>query len=239
MNKYYKFWLTSLCLVTIISTHTWALFGFGENDTSIAPFIPSSSIDNTSISLAQSAMNLLEQSTAIVGNDWWVSNNANNNWWGNITAILSYDIIAAVQSSNDKSQTITNHLNDLQSSISQLTQLSNNYQSQITQSQALMDGCTTDKKSADAEVISAINNNDLSNVDTLIQASVTAGQCETKHRITINALSLIVKKYNQSIALLNKKTSLIEQHKSTIIQYPEVISDPKIIKELSQISSQF
>lgn len=256
MRNYYKFWLGSLCLVTIISAHTWALFGFGDSDTSIAPFVPSSSIDNASVNLAQSAMNLLGQTSksslsslrpqgiplgakgAAEGGGVWDTNNLSIN--GNAaSSILSYDIIAAVQSSDDKSQTITNHLSELQTIISQLTQASNQYQSQITQAQALMDGCTTDKKASDAAVIAAINSNKLNNIDSLIQASVTAGQCEVKNRITINALSLIIKKQNQSIASLNQKSTLIEQYKSTIIQYPEVISDPKIIQELSQISSQF
>lgn len=241
MYHYLKGWLSSLCLIAIMSAHSRALFGFGESKTSIAPFVPSSSIDNTSISLAQSAMNLLGQSfeSSLIREGDPQGGGFDSMVWNTALSTLSYDLVAAVQSSNDKNQTITTHLQELQQTSSQLTQLSNNYQSQITQSQALMDRCSIDKKSADAAVISAINNNELSKIDALIQSSITAGQCETKHRITINALSLIVKRHNQSIALLKQKSSLIEQHKSTIMQYPEVISDPQIIQELDQISRLF
>jgi hypothetical protein len=131
------------------------------------------------------------------------------------------------------------HAGDLNQGVVQLTQQSRNYQSQIEQSKSKLTDCSSDKKIADASVIEVINSNNLQNINTLIQASVTAGQCETQHRITINALTLIAKKHTQALALLNQKASLIEQHKSAIIQYPEVISDPKIIQELSQISSQF
>jgi hypothetical protein len=113
------------------------------------------------------------------------------------------------------------------------------YQSQIEQSQSKLTDCSSDKKTADAAVIEAINTNKLEHINTLIQASVTAGQCETQHRVTINALTLITKKYTNIITSSTKKLNLIEQHKAAIMQYPEVISDPAIINELSQISSQF
>jgi prefoldin subunit 5 len=152
---------------------------------------------------------------------------------------MSYNLISAVQSSSDASSTITNHINDLNQAITSLTQQSRTYQSQIEQSQSKLSDCSSDKKIADTAVISAINTNKLENINTLIQTSVTAGQCETQHRVTINALTLITKKYTQAITSLTKKANLIEQHKGAIAQYPEVISDPAIIKELSQISSQF
>jgi prefoldin subunit 5 len=156
-----------------------------------------------------------------------------------VSPLISYDLISAVQSSSDSSSTITNHISDLNQAISSLTQQSRTYQSQIEQSQSKLSDCSSDKKIADVAVIEAVNTNKLENINTLIQTSVTAGQCEAQHRITINALTLITKKYTQAIASLTKKVNLIEQHKATIEQYPEVIANPEVIKELSQISSQF
>jgi predicted regulator of amino acid metabolism with ACT domain len=134
---------------------------------------------------------------------------------------------------------ISNHLNDLSQAATSLTQQSRNYQSQIEQSQSKLANCTNDKKTTDAAVIEAINDNKLHNINSLIQASVVAGQCEVQHTITINALTLVSKKYTQITSLLTKKANLIEQHKTTIAQYPEVISNPEVIKELGQISSSF
>jgi hypothetical protein len=191
--------------------------------------------------LAQSSMNLLGQSTTVESN----SNNNTNQpeliAWNldKISSLLSYDLITAVQSSTDTSVTITKHITDLNSAITSLTQQSRGYQSQIEQSQSKLTDCSSDKKIADAAVVETINQNDLQNINNLIQASIIAGQCEAQHRITINALTLVTKKYSQAIVALTKKINLIEQHKSVIAQYPEVIADPEIIKELSQISSQF
>jgi len=220
--------------------HSQALFGFGgRSETSISEFVPANSIDNTSVLLAQSAISLLWGSPSIHNGTSVPLDGRGSGWGVDSKALLSYDIISAVQSSSDKSQTITQHISALNQSAASLIQVSQSYQSRITQSQGRLNDCSLSKKTADAAVIEAINNNQLTNLDTLLQASVTAGQCETQQKITINAFTLVVNKTNSSIALLNNKSSLIEQHRSVIMQYPEIISDPAIIAELSQASLQF
>lgn len=237
----------SVAIITLLSK-TYAFLGFWwsdnwNNNSSISSFIPANSIDQSSVMLAQSSMNMLWQIATVtsdrVSGESSNSNNSNTRTLEHSTTLISYDLIAAVQSSIDASATITNHINDLNQATTQLTQQLSIYQSQIEQSQSKLTDCSSDKKIADAAVIEAVNTNNLQQIYNLIQTSVTAGQCETQHRVTINALTLVTKKYSQAIASLTKKANFIEQHKTVIAQYPEIIADPAIIKELSQISSQF
>ena len=231
----------SVAIITLISK-TYAFLGFWWSDESgsISSFIPANSIDQTSVMLAQSSMSLLGQTTIInsnSGNDEFILQ------WGSslstVSPLLSYDLIAAVQSNNNANDIITKHITKLNQATILLTQQSRNYQSQLEQSQSKLTNCSLDKKTTDTSIIEAINSNELQNINSLIQASVRAGQCEIQHRITINTLTLIINKYTQAIFLLTKKVNLIEQHNSVIAQYPEVIADPEIIKELNQVSSQF
>jgi hypothetical protein len=238
-----------IAIITLLSK-TYAFLGFGWSESwsnsespqggnSISAFVPANSIDQTSVILAQSSMSLLWQSIATNSSN---KDNSDTNTTlrtlSNSKSLISYDIISTIEKNNEASTIITKHLLDLNQAITSLTQQSRTYQSQIEQSQSKLTDCSSNKKIADAAIIEAINSNNLQNINNLIQDSVTAGQCETHHRITINALTLVTKKHGQIISLLTKKANIIEQHKSTIAQYPEVIADPAIIKELSQLSSQ-
>lgn len=227
--NHYKIWLSCVCVSILMSAHSRALFGFGTSDATISAFIPANSVDSMSVALVQSAMNIL----------WWVDNGTISTNTINSQALLSYNIIWAVQNSNKKTQVVDQYIKDLNQSSSLLSQISQWYQSRITQAQSKLSTCTISKKSSDAEVIEAINNDSLGNIDKLIQASVQAGTCETEQSIIINSLTLIVNKYTKISISLNTKASLIDKYRPVIIQYPDIIADPEIIAEITKASIQF
>lgn len=235
MNKRWHYiWRWLMGLLICIQTQTHALFWFGESDKSdLSIFVPAHSIDSTSIMLAQSAIATLWHTNNIW---WWALDQRNI---PSITDLISYNIITAIQSSSNKTQTLNQHIANLQQAINQLDQINISSQSKVDQAQITMNECTTTKKIADASVIQAINSNNITQIDSLIKDSITSAQCEAANRVVMNTWSLIITKNKATITRLTRKMDFIEQHQEAIIQYPEIISDPDIIKELSQISSQF
>lgn len=102
-----------------------------------------------------------------------------------------------------------------------------------------MDECLTTKKEADANTITAINENKESQWTSLTEKSVEAALCESKHRVALNVSNLINDKYQTVLTQLTRKIDLLELHQDAIITYPEVIIDTTILSELQDIASQF
>jgi hypothetical protein len=227
--------ILAVCTLSVMGymmiSRSYALFGFGDSNASLSTFVPASSVDDTSVNLAQSAIVMLSP--------WGLANEDRPTQWVDSQTLVSYDIISAVSASTNKTQTINRYMSDLSDGINQLTSQIQYYQSKFDEAHSHISECSASKKSSDAAVIEAINQDRLTSLESLITASVVAGQCEAQYRISSNAYQLVTAKYERLLRLLTKKQSLIEQHQSLIVQYPEVILNPEIIQELSQISSQF
>lgn len=75
----------------MVNNYSYALFGIGESDSSMTSFVPASSIDNTSVELAQHAISQLmpSPSNSSISLDTSIS-------------LISHDIIIDIKESTDK-----------------------------------------------------------------------------------------------------------------------------------------
>lgn len=223
-----KIWLSLACAAIIsVSMYAWAIT---PSTTSISNYVPSASVDMKSVELAQAGITILSKAIIISASGASV--------WAFAESVVTYDLVQALPYSARRNNTITEHLAQLQLAQQQLESATNNYQDKITEAQARLDLCTSNKKSSDAEVMTTINKNTESELDQKIASSVILAQCEAKYRVTINAYTIVVKKYTQLKELSAKKYTLINDNKSLFAQYPEVIADANLVEQLNQLARQ-
>jgi len=110
------------------------------------------------------------------------------------------------------------------------------YTTKYKSTQSLYQTCVLRKQQADKNFIVSLNTNQVSQWSALIQASVAAGTCETQNRVEMNANQLIINKHQELITRYNQYISLIQDNISILAQYPNIIADPALISQISQIS---
>jgi len=211
------------CLVSDVSAQT-------PSNTTISNYVPAASIDMTSVDLAQAGIKTLSKQIIIDASGLSV--------WEFAESVITYNLVQALPYSTRPLDTITKHLTQLQLAQQQLESATLVYQSQITDAQSRLDLCTSNKKISDAAVIASINQNQEDQLEQKIAASVILAQCESRHRVNVNAYGILLKKYTQLTELITEKYTLINDNKTLFAQYPEVIADPTLIEQLDQISRQ-
>gem|GEM_PF-4671872 len=153
-------------------------------------------------------------------------------------SLLSYNILQAVQASAQRQIVVSTYLDQLQTTIQWYQTQILGYQDKINQSQTILTQCTTQKKQSDSIIITAINNDSIANLDSLMESSINAASCQAQQQISINTRNLVLSRQQAIQNALQRRYSVIQEYQSQIITYPELITNTELLQELNTLSIQ-
>lgn len=150
---------------------------------------------------------------------------------------ITFDVIHELDFVQDKSVYLSGYMADVSHTLGLVDGYTSSLQNIIDIKTDERNTCIESKKQADARFFASLKEFDQAASDLALQESVDAWSCEEKARIVIVATTLQLRRITQLHDILDKKYTLLDINKDTIITYSPLVKK-QLLQELLVLSSQ-
>jgi hypothetical protein len=155
-------------------------------------------------------------------------------------SIVSYDIITALQQSDDPRQTIYSHITDLQRTQRTVSASISVLQSQASSHQSTRQSCASAKIQTDRQFFFGLETyRSREYLDTIAMVSADYAACVERARVMIRSYELMTQRAQTLSRQLTDRIALLTTHAEVLIQYHDLIgSDTSIITQVNRLNER-
>ena len=155
-----------------------------------------------------------------------------------ILELMNRDFIEMMDNSTNKESTLRSYINQIETLLQQSESVYSTTAAKVQDWQVNYDACTVNKAIADEQYIIAINQEDVSSINMILQDAEEYGKCQTNYRIKINSYLLPLEELNIVREVATSYTLILNERFTTLAEYYELLRGD-ILEELNQTKLQF